>query len=650
MCGIFGCAFASGATLDRSSLEDALAKLFKLSESRGKEAAGIAVASTSALRIHRDALAASKMIRSREYGQLLDEAWRDASAGGKLRAPFSAIGHSRLVTNGMQGIDANNQPVARDGVVVIHNGIVVNDAQLWAENPELSRNAQVDTEIIAALIAKHTRNGKDMAEAVRLVFAAIEGEASIAVLFQDRNLLVLATNTGSLFTGSNGAMLAFASEAYIMRQLIGGAQAIPALSGATSKQVKPGHGTIINLDDLSEHSFSLTSPAETVPSSQISVTLGTQRQLEDNGRKAAALRLSLRRCTRCVLPETMPFIAFDAEGVCNYCHNHEPMQVLGRDKLDEVLNSYRSRNGEADCLVAFSGGRDSSYGLHLLKAELGMTPIAYTYDWGMVTDLGRRNQARICGKLGIEHIWVSADIKAKRRNIRSNVEAWLRRPDLGMIPLFMAGDKQFFWHANQTMQQTGLKLMVFCQNKLEKTDFKTGFCGIAPHHGEDKPFALGASQKIALASYYGKQYLLNPRYINRSIIDTITAYISYYLIKSEYLYLFDYIKWDEEEINECLIGEYGWELATDTKTTWRIGDGTAPFYNYIYNTVAGFTEHDTFRSHQIREGMLTREAAWEMVEDENQPRWASMREYLQMISVDFDEALRVVNAMPKLYR
>lgn len=45
----------------------------------------------------------------------------------------------------------------------------------------------------------------------------------------------------------------------------------------------------------------------------------------------------------------------------------------------------------------------------------------------------------------------------------------------------------------------------------------------------------------------------------------------------------------------------------DTNTTWRIGDGTAAFYNYVYYTVAGFTEHDTFRSNQIREGQMTRE-------------------------------------------
>jgi glutamine---fructose-6-phosphate transaminase (isomerizing) len=65
-------------------------------------------------------------------------------------------------------------------------------------------------------------------------------------------------------------------------------------------------------------------------------------------------------------------------------------------------------------------------------------------------------------------------------------------------------------------------------------------------------------------------------------------------------------------------------LATDTNTPWRIGDGTSAFYNYIYYLVAGFTEHDTFRSNQIREGDISREEALRLVEDENRPRYQNI--------------------------
>ena len=60
-------------------------------------------------------------------------------------------------------------------------------------------------------------------------------------------------------------------------------------------------------------------------------------------------------------------------------------------------------------------------------------------------------------------------------------------------------------------------------------------------------------------------------------MDTAWAFACYYAIPHNYLNLFEYIPWDEDTINQTLIGEYNWETATDTKSTWRIGDGTAAF-------------------------------------------------------------------------
>ncbi|MDQ7813025.1 hypothetical protein, partial [Brevundimonas sp.] len=89
--------------------------------------------------------------------------------------------------------------------------------------------------------------------------------------------------------------------------------------------------------------------------------------------------------------------------------------------------------------------------------------------------------------------------------------------------------------------------------------------------------------------------------------------------------------------------------APDTNTTWRIGDGTAAFYNYVYYTVAGFSEHDTFRSNQIREGQITRAEAMVRIEDENRPRYANMKWYLDAVGLDFEDTVRAVNAIPRMY-
>jgi len=129
------------------------------------------------------------------------------------------------------------------------------------------------------------------------------------------------------------------------------------------------------------------------------------------------------------------------------------------------LSLIKAKNGQPDCLIGFSGGRDSSYGLHFLKKELGLNPIAFTYDWGMTTDLAYRNQARMVEKLGVEQIVLSADISMKRDHIRHHILAWLKKPDLGMIPLFMAGDKQCEFYTNRLVRRSNLKLVFFCPPK-----------------------------------------------------------------------------------------------------------------------------------------------------------------------------------------
>ena len=73
------------------------------------------------------------------------------------------------------------------------------------------------------------------------------------------------------------------------------------------------------------------------------------------------------------------------------------------------------------------------------------------------------------------------------------------------------------------------------------------------------------------------------------------------------------------------------------------------FYNYIYYTVAGFSEYDTFRSNQIREGMLDREKALQLVNAENIPRYESIKWYLEIIGLDFSDVIRKINNIRKLY-
>ncbi len=646
MCGIFGVVCQHDRDIDATFARSVIERLFRLSETRGKEAAGMAVHDGESIQVLKQACAASRFVKSSDYVGLIEKALSRWTSAPEARA-FAMIGHSRLVTNGTQSTDANNQPVASAGVVAIHNGIIVNDAELWRRHPQLERRAEVDTEIVVNLMREHFERTGSAAEGTRLAFGELSGSASVAAFLDDVDGLVLATNTGSLFylLNEKRTFLAFASERYILQRLQKSKGFREVAGNCRVQQVQAGHGELVGLQRLELSNFGLDGVP--VPRMRASEKSSKKLPIVDY---TANRRRNLRRCTRCILPETYPFMDFDSDGVCRYCRGWRRIEPKGEEALLRAVEPYRSKDGSPDCILAFSGGRDSCYGLHYVKKKLGMNPVAFTYDWGMVTDLARRNQARVCGKLGVEHILRSADIPTKRRYVRKNVEAWLKKPELGMVTLFTAGDKQFYSHARALRKETGIKLVVFCTgNMIEDTPYKTGLCGIREDDHGMTLTGLSVPNKAQLLGYYMKQYLKNPRYFNESLLDTLDAFWATFVVKDDFLYLFHYLRWTEEEVVGTIRREYDWEVAEDTTSTWRIGDGTAPFYNYIYTTMAGFSEDEVMLSNMIREGMLDRPRALEKAQEYAKPRWPSIREYAQLAGFNCEEALSVINGAPKLY-
>lgn len=680
MCGIFGVVAGCDTTVSPALLEETVNRLFRYSESRGKESAGLATMSADSIRVLKQPIPASRFIRTSVYRRVLSDAVRSGNGNGRLGHPIALMGHSRLVTNGAQEDNQNNQPVIASGMVGIHNGIIVNDEELWQRYPDMQRHYEVDTEVLLSLIRRFCDQGQSLVEATQEAFGAIEGCAAVSVFFNDFHHVLLATNNGSLYLCQSEStdFCLYASEAYILTQMLKSARLRRILGKYRITALAPGEGRLLGIRPLTVQPFSFRdrsgAPPPLTGSASSRQIVDLSAQLEEEARAYRTVAYSppvsrgqdnpnlifadkerinnLRRCTRCILPETFPFIDFDQRGVCTYCRNHTKTDYLGCDALRDAVAPYRGKSGEPDCLVGVSGGRDSCYGLHYIKTQLGLNPIAYTYDWGMVTDLARRNVSRMCGRLGVEHILVSADINWKRNNIRKNVTAWLKKPDLGLVPLFMAGDKQFYYYANQLKKRTGIRLFLFCAgNRYETTDFKIGFCGIGGGSPAGILTSLSLRRKAQLAYYYGRQYLRNPAYINSSVWDTLFAFFASYMMPHDYIYLFHYIPWDEERIMNTLLNDYAWETAADTTATWRIGDGTAAFYNYIYYTVAGFTEMDTFRSRQVRDGVLPRDEALSRVKQENTPRYESIKWYLNSIAIDipFNDVISTINAIPKPY-
>ena len=604
MCGIFG--FIGPDELDSASAKT----LVKHAQQRGRDSSGMVIRNTDSYQAYRADFPVDRLLK------------RIPPLGGLF------FGHSRLVTNGT----GDNQPVTREQIMVLHNGIIVNHEAIWpllGKTPDL----EIDTEVIPAIVASHLADGGTVETAAARVLSVAEGVVACAVLIPHLGKLLLFSNNGSLYVGDKTNGLVFSSERYPLEQI--GAENIRQVRDDAVILDVPTQVETIKVTEWADRSTNL------VPGL---------------GFSAAEEKLLLypkpdfRRCTACILPETMPYIAFNEQGVCNYCTNYKPRNhPRPKEELFALIEPYRRKHGD-EVIVPFSGGRDSSYGLHLIIEEMGLRPITYTYDWGMVTDLGRRNVSRMSAKLGVENIIVAADITKKRDYIRRNLNAWLKSPHLGMLSVLTAGDKHFFRHVETVKKQTGINLNLWGINPLEVTHFKSGFLGVPPDFAEEGVYSHGAMKQIRYQALRSKAMIQSPGYYNRSLWDTLSGeYYRSFTTKSDYFHIFDYWRWDEKQIEDTLDSEYDWERAPDTQTTWRIGDGTAAFYNYAYYTIAGFTEHDTFRSNQVREGDLTREEALALVEEENTPRYPNLKWYLDVVGVDFTEAITAINNTPRLY-
>lgn len=119
----------------------------------------------------------------------------------------------------------------------------------------------------------------------------------------------------------------------------------------------------------------------------------------------------MKRCVRCILPESFPGIHFDKEGVCQYCQRlpDPERRAAQKDQLrarfEERVVQVRAQPGH-HCLVSWSGGKDSTYTLWLLKEQYDLNVLAFTFDNGFVSPAALDNMRVVAERLGVDHVIV----------------------------------------------------------------------------------------------------------------------------------------------------------------------------------------------------------------------------------------------------
>lgn len=129
----------------------------------------------------------------------------------------------------------------------------------------------------------------------------------------------------------------------------------------------------------------------------------------------------MRICANCVLPESFPGIRFDENGVCQHCNRHEKVprerhleiKIRFRDKFRELTGKVKGK-GTYDALMAYSGGKDSTYTLRFLKEEAGLKVLAMTFDNGFLSPAAFRNIQNVTDALNVDHIFFSVGYQRAR--------------------------------------------------------------------------------------------------------------------------------------------------------------------------------------------------------------------------------------------
>lgn len=125
----------------------------------------------------------------------------------------------------------------------------------------------------------------------------------------------------------------------------------------------------------------------------------------------------IKICSRCIYDERVDGISFDAEGVCNYCHQVDMLkerygtgQPKGELLFSEIVEQIKKegKSKPYDCIVGVSGGTDSSYLLYLAK-EKGLRPLAVHYNNTWNTEVSNENIKKIINKLDVELYSYSVD-------------------------------------------------------------------------------------------------------------------------------------------------------------------------------------------------------------------------------------------------
>jgi N-acetyl sugar amidotransferase len=345
----------------------------------------------------------------------------------------------------------------------------------------------------------------------------------------------------------------------------------------------------------------------------------------------------MKRCARCGLPETHETISFDTDQVCNICRQHD----FKNDKIDWTANKHaldsliEEHRGQADydCIVPFSGGKDSTWALYYLVKEYGIKPLVVRFDHGFMRQNLEENVKRTVRRLGVDIMSFTPNWKVVQKlMLQSFLEkgdfCWHCHTGIFSYPMWVAIEKKvplIFW-GEPSAEYTAY----FSYGQNEEVDEKRFNRYVNLGISADDMFVrLGGAVDLRDLKPYSYPPLKQLRALNyRSVC------------------LGSYIPWDAKKQSTVIQQELGWngdqvENVPPQYTYEKIECYMQGVRDYIKYIKRGYSRPSHLVALDVRNGRMSREEGEQLVQAHEGRRPPSLDLFLEFVGLTEGEFLEI---------
>jgi N-acetyl sugar amidotransferase len=341
----------------------------------------------------------------------------------------------------------------------------------------------------------------------------------------------------------------------------------------------------------------------------------------------------MRYCARCTYPETQDTIMFDEEGVCSICRQIEYRDEKidwdeRRKQLDELVAQYRDK-GLYDCIIPFSGGKDSTFQAWYVVKELKLKPLLVRFDHWFYRPLVAENNTRTLKILGVDFLTFTP--------------SWHVVRELMLESLKRRGD--FCWHCHTGIYAYPMQIALRYETPLifwgeSLAEYMSFYSYEEMEEVDEKRFNRAMNLGMTADDMFE---FLGGRVSRRDLYPfTYPPRKELMKIRCRSVCLGNYIKWDIRKHVEIIKRELGWK--------GHEVEGIPPQYDYekIECMMQGVRDYNKFikrgfgrTSHlvniDIRNKRMTREEGWQLAQEYDGKRPASLDLFLDFLQIDEEE-------------